>query len=285
MTAAVALALVSLCFAGLNDVVFKRYAARDRSRGMLVFGIGVVWLALQVLVLLGQGRAPRTDPDTLAYGAATGVVLAASNILLIEGLKHVEVSLGSTIYRLNTVGVALLSFLFLQEALTAAKATGIGIAVLAVLLLVRPSHPAQGAPAPALFVGMVVLASLLRAVYGVVSKAGLTAGADADTMILMAAGCWVVAGALYALLKEGRFRPTGKKAAYALLSGVLVFLIVNALIAAVARGEASVVIPIANLSFLAAMLLSVALGMERLTGRKVVAVACALAAIGLLSAQ
>jgi len=283
MTTAVALALASLCFAGLNDVVFKRYAARDRSRGMLVFGIGLVWLALQVLAMLGQGRTPRADPATLGYGAATGIILAASNILLIEGLKHVEVSLGSTIYRLNTVGVALLSVLFLQETLTAARAAGIGIAVLAVLLLVQRSRPAQ-ADSAALFVGAVVLASLLRAVYGVLSKAGLTAGADAGTMILMAAGCWVVAGALYALLKEGRFRITGKKAAYALLSGLLVFLIVNTLIAAVARGEASVVIPIANLSFLAAMLLSVALGMERLTGRKIVAVGCALAAIGLLSA-
>jgi uncharacterized membrane protein len=71
--------------------------------------------------------------------------------------------------------------------------------------------------------------------------------------------------------------------AYACVSGLLVFLIVNFLIAAIARGEASVVIPIANLSFVAAMLISVALGMEHLSGRKITAIGCAMAAIGLLS--
>jgi len=47
MTNAVIFALLSLCFAGLNDVAFKRYSAKDRSRGMLVFGIGLVWALLQ----------------------------------------------------------------------------------------------------------------------------------------------------------------------------------------------------------------------------------------------
>jgi uncharacterized membrane protein len=117
----------------------------------------------------------------------------------------------------------------------------------------------------------------------VLSKAGLNRGADADTMMLMAAATWVAGGALYARLREGRFRLTRKKALYALVSGLLVYLIVSFLIAAIARGEASVVIPIANLSFVAALLLSVALGMEPLNGRKVFAVGCAVASVGLLS--
>ena len=64
---------------------------------------------------------------------------------------------------------------------------------------------------------------------------------------------------------------------------MLVYLIVNFLIAAVARGQASVVIPIENLSFVSALLISVLLGMERLTARKLIAVGCAIASIGLLS--
>ena len=45
MTTPVLYALLSLFFAGLNDLVFKRYAAKDRSRGMVVFAIGLVWAA------------------------------------------------------------------------------------------------------------------------------------------------------------------------------------------------------------------------------------------------
>ena len=283
MVNAVIFALLSLCFAGLNDVVFKRYSAKDRSRGMLVFGIGLVWLMLQTLLLLGKGEVPRVDSTTLVFGAMAGVILATSNILLIESLTHIEVSLGSTIYRLNTVGVALLSVLFLQEDFRPAKAAGICIGVLAVLLLAHRSRHAASLGNQKIFIGMVILASLLRSIYGVLSKAGLIRGADAETMLLLAAGAWILGGAFYALIREGRFRVTGKKAAYALLSGLLVFLIVNFLIAAVARGEASVVIPIANLSFVAAMLISMALGMERLSVRKVVAIVCAVVAIALLS--
>lgn len=283
MTAAIAFALVSLGFAGLNDVVFKRYAAKERSRGMLVLGIGLVWLVLQAGTVLGKGNLPANDSTTLVYGALAGAVLTASNILLIESLTHIEVSLGSTIYRLNTIGVAVLSVLLLDEDLATTKLAGIALGVLAVLTLLRRSHGTATAGYRVLFVWLVILASLLRAVYGVLTKAGLNRGADADTMLLIAAGSWVVGGTLYALFREGRLRVTRKKAAYALLSGALVYLIVNFLIAAVARGEASVVIPIANLSFVAAMLISVVLGMERLSARKIVAVGFAMAAIGLLA--
>jgi drug/metabolite transporter (DMT)-like permease len=283
MKSAVTFALLSLCFAGLNDVVFKRYSAKDRSRGALVFGIGLVWLLLQALTMLGTGRLPKADSTTLVYGVLAGATLAISNILLIESLTQVEVSTGSTIYRLNTLGVAVLSVLFLHEDLGLTKAAGIGTGVLAVLLLLQPSRGAKVRRGHGVFVGIVVLASLLRAIYGVASKAGLNHGADADTMLLLAAGSWVMGGALYALVREGRLRITRTKTAYALLSGLLVYLIVNFLIAAVARGEASVVIPIANLSFVAAMLISVTLGMETLSARKLTAVGCAMTAIVLLS--
>jgi drug/metabolite transporter (DMT)-like permease len=140
MTDAVVFALLSLCFAGLNDVVFKRYSAKERSRGILVFGIGLVGLLLQTLAMLGQGVIPRTGAATLAYGVLAGVCLTVSNILLIESLTHIEVSLGSTIYRLNTIGVALLSIVFLHEGFGTTKVAGIGIGMLAVLLLVHRSR-------------------------------------------------------------------------------------------------------------------------------------------------
>jgi drug/metabolite transporter (DMT)-like permease len=51
---------------------------------------------------------------------------------------------------------------------------------------------------------------------------------------------------------------------------------------AIERAQASVVVPIANMSFLVSLALSAALAMERLTGRKLLAMACAVAAIGVL---
>ena len=283
MTPAVGFALLSLAFAGLNDVVFRRYALRDRSRGMFLMGVGVVWLAYQAVIFAARGEAPRLDAGTLAWGAVAGIVLAACNLMLVESLGHVDVSLGSTIFRLNTIGVAVLSVLFLGEHLAAARLGGIAMGVAAVLFLVkRPQgHPAGARYAT--FVGVVIAASLLRAVYGVVSKAALSGGAHAETMMAISAMCWIAGGAAYARFREGGLRVTPANARYALLGGMLVASNVNALLAAVARADASRVIPIANLSFVAAMLMSVALRMETLTRKKVAALACAVAAIGLLA--
>jgi drug/metabolite transporter (DMT)-like permease len=67
------------------------------------------------------------------------------------------------------------------------------------------------------------------------------------------------------------------------VSGMLVFLIVNFLLLAIEYGQASIAIPIANMSFVVALLLSVGLGMERLTGRKLAAVALSIGSLLLLS--
>lgn len=283
MDTAILYALLSLFFAGMNDVVFKRYSTRERSRGMLIFGIGLVWALLQGLMLNARHEALHLDSASLGYGLLAGVALTLSNLLLIEGLTHIEVSLGSTIYRLNTIGVVLLSVLFLHEGLGMLKALGVGSGILAVMLLAQ--RPADGIDRQLhrLFVWLVITASLLRALYGVITKAALNQGADADTLLLIAALCWVAGGAAYAWLREGRFRLSRDKIAYALVSGLLVTLIVNFLMAAVSLGEASVVIPIANLSFVAALLLSVAIGWERLSIRKASAIGCAVLSIWLLA--
>jgi len=62
-----------------------------------------------------------------------------SNILLLESLKHLDISVGSTIYRLNSIGVVILSVLVLQESIEWIKGTGIVLGVIAVFLLYEPS--------------------------------------------------------------------------------------------------------------------------------------------------
>ena len=61
---------------------------------------------------------------------------------------------------------------------------------------------------------------------------------------------------------------TFAKIKFSLPSGLLVFLTVNTLSLGLQRGEATVVIPIANLSFMLVLVASIALRMEKLTVRK-----------------
>jgi len=283
MKAGITFALMSLVIAGLNDVVFKRYSLKDRSRGMYIFGIGVIWTLLQAGHTVMSDTPLQWSPATIGFGLAAGILLTLSNILLLESFTHIAVSFGSTIYRLNTIGVVLLSTSILGENLPLFKIVGILLGLAAVSLLYHRDTGHTHDRTFILFAGLAVIASLLRACYGVVSKAGLTQHADGGAMLLLIALCWIIGGAFYAKLREKRIRFTGKKMVYSLISGVLVFLIVNFLMLALKHEEASIVIPIANMSFIVALLVSTVLKMEKLTARKLFALGCAAVAIVLLA--
>jgi drug/metabolite transporter (DMT)-like permease len=225
----------------------------------------------------------RFDGTTVAFGLAAGALLVASNLLLLESLTHLDLGLGSTVYRLNTIAVVVLSFLLLDEGIGAAKAGGIALGVMAVFLLSRPTSWAPRRPHQGLFLGAIISASLFRACYGVVTKKAMLAGVSPRPMLLVISASWIVGGAIYALAKERRLHFTRDGARYAYLSGTLVFVIVYSLMRAVELGEASVVIPVANMSFVVALGFSLATGMEKLTASKALAVMAAIGAIVLLS--
>lgn len=283
MSAAVAFALASLACAGLLDVSFKAYARVARSRGLYLMGIGLAWTALQA-GLAAAGEGLRLDAATLAFGLAAGALVAISNLLLIESLGHVDVGLGSTIYRLNTIAVVLLAVVLLDESLTVAKVAGVGLGVAAVMLLFDPRGVAPGAAARfGFWFALAIAASLLRAGFGILAKFAATSGIDLRQMLLVNAPVWILLGALYAWRRRESFAVERATLGYAALSGALIFGVANFLMLALERAEASVVVPIANMSFLVALVISAALGMERMNARKAAAVALAVAAIVVLA--
>jgi len=283
MKSGIIFALLSLLFAGVNDVVFKKYSNKERSRGMYVFGIGIIWTFLQVVSLNIQNISFSYDFVSISYGLIAGLLLTVSNILLLESLTHIDVSLGSTIYRLNTVGVVILSFFVLHEPLGVFKIIGIICGLIAVLILFnKEKNTFQNINFTSFFL-IAVSASLIRATYGIVAKMGISSNAEPNIMLILIALSWIVGGAFYAKLRENRFKITRKKIIYSIVSGILVFLIVNFLMLALEHGQASIVIPIANMSFVFALLISITLKMELLTLRKCCAVGFAVTSIILLA--
>jgi len=283
MNAAVTFALLSLAAAGCLDVSFKRFSRKSRSRGIYVAFCGVSWTMLQLVYFVSQDIAITFDGITLGYGIVAGLVLALANLLLIESLTHLHVSMGSTIYRLNTIGVIILSVLVLGEPLGMLKVLGVMCGIFAVWVLYERPRGGDTVKGAVAFFWLAVAASALRAIFGVVAKDGLSAGADADAMLLLYAMAWIPCGLVYAWRREGQVRITASKLAYGAVSGLLLCLTANFIIAAMTTGDASVVVPIANLSFVVALLISTAMGMEALTLRKGGAIAVAGIAIFLLA--
>jgi len=284
VASAVAFALLSLVFAGVNDVVFKKYASAPGPRGIFVLGTGVVWTSLQVALFSVTGTPLVFSRVTLLVGLLAGAILVISNILLIKSLACVDISLASTVYRLNTIAVVVLSVLFLGEPVGTLKSLGILCGVAAAMILYqRPAAPGHHARPFWVYFWATVAASLLRAGYGVTVKLGILMKAEPNAMLVLISATWVLGGAVYVIFQAQPRRLSRKAMSYSLLSGISVFLIIYFLMLAIERGQASTVIPIANLSFLVAILLSVIVKLEPLSTRKCFAAVLAAGAIALLS--
>lgn len=279
------LSLCSLGFAALNDVMFKLYARKTRSRGLYVGLIGLVWCV--VFGLAGMaGRGLSFDRATLVYGLASGAFGAASNLILIHSLTHLNVGICATIYRLNLAPATLIAFLFLGETVTTFKVLGIAAAVLAVLLLL-PGRKAAGHLADKKgYVLLVVVANVLRAGMGLTYKVGISGGADRDSFLALNGLVWLAAGVLYYLVQERKTpHSPAKTLSYGIGSGALVCGIVFFMAAAMKTGEASLVLPISQLSFLGSALIGFACLKEKITVRGGLSLALGVTCIVLMAAD
>ncbi len=277
---AVIMALISLCAAGVLDVLYKSFASNVGGRGFFMAGIGLVWGVAQLIFMLAGNQAFAINHATLLYGTLSGMAVALANLLLIGSMKYINVSLGSTVYRLNTIGVVILSVIFLQEQIDFLRAVGVSLGVISVILLYLPHRKesllqknAHISLSAFQLLQLILLASLLRALYGIFTKIGLTQGADANAILLFGAFFWFVLGLGYAVIVGEDLRKNLKaKIQYVLMASAAVFIIVNSLIEGLKYGDASLVIPIANISFVLALMISVMRGMEKLDLPKIIAV-------------
>ena len=283
MTNPITLVLFSLVFNGCNDVTYKKYALKVRSRGLMIAGAGAVWGIWQTVFLQTLGPGLAFDAATASFGIACGLVLVLANILYLECLAHLDISLGTTIYRLNTIGVVVMSWLFLGESLGLYKLAAIALGITAVIILYKPPAAIVMAGSIRIFLLLIIGATLLRSSYGIIAKYAVNHGAGIQAMVPYTALCWVAGGLAYAWLKERTLEITPKLVIYAVASGSLIFLTVATLMQAISLADVSTVIPIANCSFIIALLLSALLKLEAITKRKLIAITMAAASIIMLS--
>lgn len=282
MTAGVGYALLSLAAAGVLDVVFARYSGGRRVTWVYLAVMGATLFAGQSLVLAISGVPVVFDGTTALGGIIAGGVLMLANALLIESLGRMNVSLGSTIYRLNTIAVVAFAVAFLSEALTWRKLAGVALGVIAVMLLYRRGGREGDERRLMTALWIAISASLLRAAFGIFSKVGLTGGVDPFVFLVYVGAGWTLTAIVYGIARGRSPVPVREILPYAVVSGGLACFVASFLLLGLRTGEASIVIPIANMSFVVALLTSAALSMERLTRQKLVAVGTAAVAIVLL---
>ncbi len=282
MSLAVVFALASMLCAAVNDFLFKLFAKDVKWVGLYITVIGVVW-SVFFLTLAGPAKTMElaVSHHFLVFAVFSGVLSSVANILLIRGMSRNEVGICATIYRLNLVPAALLAFFLVGEEPNPAKLAGIFFAIMAVFLFF---HREKAVGIPTCIKGgglwVVILAALMRSGTGICYRLG-NGGEEMFVFLFINGLPWILSGVFYHFMMNNGFQVAiepkrlSRVLGGGLVSGLLICGIVFFMSVALNHGDISIVIPVAQLSFVATAVAGIFFLGERLTVRKIAGMAMA----------
>jgi drug/metabolite transporter (DMT)-like permease len=243
------------------------------------------WFFTSLALLYGLASGTLAFGAGALWGAAAGVLVVVGYYNFAWSLRHGSVSTHATIFRLSFVVTAALAVLILREPVTAAKIAGLALALLAAwLLLASPDPGNRRADAES-------QASLLRvliatAAVGVASftyKLGLLAGAAPIALVVTQGLVAVTLATAFAARLDGGIHPSRAALGHAPAAAVLLVVAFVFLAKGLQGGEASVIVPIAQMGFVVTALLGFLLLREPFTLRKGAGLVAAVAALASLA--
>lgn len=277
----IVLAFCCLVCSALNDFIFKVFSGKKGSVGIFVSIVGVIWLLALCMIPVDLKSNLGV---TVRWSLIGGFFSLTGNLLLIEAMKRQSAGVCSTVYRLNLVAVVIGASFLLHETLNFRQWTGVALAAAAVCCFFSPdrSKAARGAGIGLL---MAVAASFLRACMGLSYKYGIMHGADANGLSIGTSFMWIAGGVLYCAIRREPVRSSFDPKVFltGVVSGLFVAGIVFFMALSLKYGDASVVLPIAQMSFIGTLVLSVIFLKEKLSARKIAGMVCGVLAVLLLS--
>ena len=280
MASGVPYALLTLVCFGLNDLLFKRAAQHGAA-------------SHQVMMVLTLTMAP----FFVAYGLVTHSVVPAPAALwgsvgglfaffgfynFSRSLQSGAVSVLSPIFRLQFVVTAGLALAFFGEHLSAVKIGGLFLAIAAVWLLLGNSAGAR-VEVPREAIARVLLATVAVGIAFFLFKLALRQGATPATVLLCQVFALSSASTALSIYLDRSFSASPAALRYGIPFGVSQAIGFGALIEALAIGEASVLVPIAQLSFILTAVIGLTFLKEAATARKMIGLVAAVGAVALLA--
>lgn len=280
MTGGVLHALLTLFCFGLNDLLFKRAAQRGAASHQMMMVLTLTMVPFFVAYgLLTQSVA--LAPAAL-WGALGGLFAFYGFYNFSRSLSAGAVSVLAPVFRLQFVVTAVLALAFLGERLSAAKVGGLALAVASVWLLLGGGAGARtGIPREA--VARVLLATAAVGVAFFLFKLALRQGAPPASVLLCQVVALSSASTAFSLYRDRGFAASRTALRYGIPFGVSQAIGFGALIVGLAAGEASVLVPIAQLSFVLTAAVGLAFFGEAATARKLGGLAAAVGAVALLA--
>jgi len=283
MTHALAFALAAMVFYGLADLVYKRAAIAGVPAHH--FMMVQTWFFLSFCTLYGLASGSLVFTSASLWGLAAGVFAFTGFYNFAQSLRGGSVSINAPIFRLSFTVTAALAVVLLGEPLNAYKAAGIGLALVAVwLLLAADAGSGPGARHLATSsLARVLVATVAVGIANLLYKVGLRAGATPASLLVVQASLVVMMSTSLAASIDRRIRPVRSSWRFAIAASMLLSTAFVTLLEGLARGEASVLVPVAQMGFVVTAAVGFLFLRERFTPRKGVGLLVALAALASLA--
>ncbi len=271
-----------MLFFGLGDLVYKRAAAAgvQAHHFLMVQSWGFTAAVTLYAALTGTLRFATGS----LWGAAAGLFMYTGFYNFARSLHGGSISINAPVFRLSFVLTAALAIALLGEPLTAYKAAGIGLALAAAWLLLggQPETKEQRRENLSSLV-RVLVATVAVGIGNFIYTLGLRAGATPASIILAQAAVVVSLSTIFVRLVDGRIRLSRPVLRHAPRASVVLALAFVFMVEAMARGQASVAVPIAQMGFVVTAALGFVFLREGFTARKGAGILAALAALASLA--
>lgn len=280
MTPGLLFALGAMLLFGVSDLIYKRAAAA--GIGAAQFVMLQAWVFAPTINLYAWATGTLDVHWSAAWGALAGLFSLVAFYNFARSLKDGAISTNAPIFRLNFTLTAALAIVLLGESFTMTKTGALACALVAVWLLLAEPGAAQGGIKFASLT-RVLIATVAMAFANLFYKVGLQHGALPETMVAAQAWSFSSLATLLCFMQEKRLRlmpwawPYSAPAALALLVA-FVFLLHG-----LALGSASVLVPVAQMSFVFTALVGALLFREKLNARKQIGLGVAAAALVLFA--
>jgi uncharacterized membrane protein len=283
MNQSIVYAIVAMVCYGVSDFIYKQAAAAGIRADHFLMAQGWLFCPLVIVYALATHTLV-LDPAAL-WGSLAGVFVFIGFFWFIRSLATGSVSTNASIFRLNFIVTVLLAVIWLDEPLTPSKIAGLALALLATWLLLGVSASADRAPdgATRRSLVLVALATLAFGTSNFFHTMGLRHGALPETLAVAQAALFMPLATVVVYVVDRKLRPPLVTFKYSAPAAIVLLGATISLLRSVAGGQASVLVPIAQMGFVVAALLGIFILRERVTVRKMIGLVTALAALAALA--
>lgn len=288
MTSAIWFAFAALLFNGLTDFAFKQAAAGSmrgdyKMHQFIVAQSVLFWITIFFYGLAANELKPGPH---VWLGLAAGVFMFVGFNCFAWSLRHGNVSVNGPIFRLNFLVTAGLAILLLGEPPLPVKLAGLGLALAAIWLLVGTGGGAvRLTPEARRSLLLAIGATLALGAGNTIHKVGLSWGGTPATQLVTHSFVYLTLSTIVSMRSEGGLRMPAKVWPVALWGAVAGATGFICMMRGLTAGDASVIVPIAQMGLVVSAALGIVVLREKMTGRKLAGLAAAVAALGALAAS